>query len=104
MKKAIILIISIFLLLCGYIFYFNLTNESIEVLSRFGSSGEEVKQIQTKLKNWGYYKGNVDGVYGSKTQSAVKSFQKSNGLTADGIAGQKNIRSNGNKFIKWFKF
>ncbi len=95
MKKAIILIISIFLLLCGYIFYFNLTNESIEVLSRFGSSGEEVKQIQTKLKNWGYYKGNVDGVYGSKTQSAVKSFQKSNGLTADGIAGQKTLEAMG---------
>lgn len=95
MKKAIILIISIFLLLCGYVFYFNLTNESLEVLSRFGSSGEEVKQIQTKLKDWGYYNGSVDGVYGSKTQSAVKSFQKSNGLTADGVAGQKTLDAMG---------
>ena len=52
-----------------------------------GSSGEMVTQIQTKLKNWGYYDGSVDGVYGSRTVEAVKQFQEKNGLTVDGICG-----------------
>lgn len=54
-----------------------------------------MKQIQTKLKNWGYYNGDIDGVYGSKTVSAVKFFQRSNGLTADGIAGSKTLEAMG---------
>ena len=49
-------------------------------VSKPGSRGEEVKKIQTKLKNWGYYSGSVDGIYGWQTESAVKSFQKKNGL------------------------
>lgn len=64
-------------------------------ISRYGSRGEEVKQIQTKLKNWGYYKGNVDGIFGSKTLQAVKNFQKKNGLTADGIVGEKTLAALG---------
>ncbi len=64
-------------------------------LSKYGSRGSEVTQIQTKLKRWGYYKGSVDGVYGSKTLSAVKSFQKKNGLTVDGIAGTKTLNAMG---------
>lgn len=64
-------------------------------ISRYGSSGEEVKQIQTKLKNWGYYSGNIDGIYGSKTFEAVKSFQKKNGLTVDGIAGANTLKALG---------
>ena len=47
-------------------------------ISRYGSSGEEVKQIQKKLKEWGYYDGDVDGIYGSKTFSSVKKFQAKN--------------------------
>lgn len=64
-------------------------------LSKYGSTGEEVKKIQTKLKNWGYYDGSVDGIYGSKTVAAVKKFQKKNGLTADGIAGPKTLAALG---------
>lgn len=60
-------------------------------LSKYGSTGQEVKEIQTKLKNWGYYKGNVDGIYGTKTFNAVKKFQSKNGLTVDGIAGKKTL-------------
>ena len=48
-----------------------------------GSTGQIVRNIQTKLKNWGYYKGSVDGVFGAQTKTAVKSFQKKNGLTVD---------------------
>ena len=96
MKKTSIVIISIFLLLYGLIYYMYIGNNlSIETLSRYGSRGEEVKQIQTRLKKWGYYKGTVDGVYGSKTQAAVKSFQKANGLTVDGVAGPKTLAAIG---------
>lgn len=64
-------------------------------VSQYGSRGEEVKQIQTKLKAWGYYNGSVDGVYGSQTYEAVKNFQRKNGLTADGIAGSKTLAAMG---------
>lgn len=52
-----------------------------------GSTGSLVRTVQTKLKNWGYYTGTVDGVYGAKTVAAVKYFQRKNGLTQDGIVG-----------------
>ncbi len=54
---------------------------------RLGSSGEQVRTLQSKLKQWGYYSGSVDGVFGSQTQEAVKYFQRRNGLTADGVVG-----------------
>lgn len=54
---------------------------------RLGSSGEQVRTLQSKLKQWGYYSGSVDGVFGSQTQEAVRYFQRRNGLTADGIVG-----------------
>lgn len=69
--------------------------ESSQVLSRLGSRGEEVRKIQQKLKNWGYYSGGVDGIYGTQTQNAVKSFQRKNGLTADGIAGKATLNAMG---------
>ena len=53
-----------------------------------GSKGGEVKEVQRRLKQWGYYNGSVDGVYGTKTIEAVKKFQRKNGLTADGICGK----------------
>ena len=59
------------------------------------SRGEEVKKIQTKLKQWGYYSGNIDGIYGTGTFNAVKSFQKKNGLDVDGIAGEKTLKALG---------
>ena len=102
MKKVLILIIAVCLVALGVICYMNTEKESVEILSKYGSSGDEVKQIQQKLKTWGYYNGNVDGVFGSKTQEAVKKFQKANGLKQDGIAGEKTlaamgIQSQGNK-------
>lgn len=55
---------------------------------RQGSKGGEVKEVQRRLKNWGYYKGAVDGVFGAGTKSAVVAFQKKNGLKADGVVGK----------------
>lgn len=66
-----------------------------DALSKQGSSGSEVTQIQTKLKNWGYYGGSVDGIFGSETRDAVVRFQKKNGLTADGVAGQATLAALG---------
>lgn len=65
--------------------------ESVYALSRLGSSGDEVSRVQKKLKELGYYKGDVDGIYGTKTKSAVVSFQKNCGLTADGICGKTTL-------------
>ena len=60
-----------------------------------GSRGSTVKTIQQKLKNWGYYKGSVDGIYGSQTREAVKYFQRKNGLKVDGIAGNNTLKALG---------
>lgn len=88
MKKKLFLVCLIFVFVVG-------TSLRVYSTSRRGSSGNEVRQIQEKLKRWGYYNGAVDGVYGSKTEAAVKSFQKKNGLTADGIAGKKTLAAMG---------
>ena len=60
-----------------------------------GSTGSVVSQIQTKLKSWGYYRDAVDGIYGSRTETAVTSFQKRNGLAADGMAGPATLAAMG---------
>jgi N-acetylmuramoyl-L-alanine amidase len=68
---------------------------SIPTLSKVGSQGTEVKQIQTKLKDMGFYNGTIDSVFGSKTKTALISFQRAKGLTADGIAGTKTLKALG---------
>lgn len=68
-----------------------LQNEYVTTLSQLGSRGEEVRKIQKKLKELGFYSGSVDGIYGTETQKAVKAFQKNCGITADGIAGKKTL-------------
>lgn len=65
------------------------------VTYRQGSTGAQVRTIQDKLKRWGYYSGEVDGIFGSGTRKAVVAFQKKNGLTADGIVGPNTLRALG---------
>ncbi len=55
---------------------------------RQGARGGEVKEVQRRLKQWGYYSGSVDGIFGAGTAEAVKKFQRKNGLTADGVVGR----------------
>ena len=55
------------------------------------SIGIEVKQLQQRLKDLGYYSGDVDGQYGAGTQMAVTAFQAQHGLKADGIAGEQTL-------------
>lgn len=87
MKRILTVVLSLILILCCTV--------SVQSLSKIGSRGDEVRQIQTVLKNQGYYTGNVDGIYGTITKNAVIAFQKNNGLTADGIAGAKTLKALG---------
>ena len=60
-----------------------------------GSSGEDVRKVQRKLIQWGYLSGAADGKYGEKTRAAVVSFQRKNGLTADGRVGPATAKAMG---------
>lgn len=62
---------------------------------RQGATGGEVKEVQRRLKLWGYYNGSVDGVFGAGTKKAVIAFQKKNGLTADGVVGKSTYKALG---------
>ena len=95
MKKKIIFIILLLSLVVVFDVIVMSWNSEVEALSKYGSRGTEVRTIQEKLKRWGYYSGYVDGIYGSQTVSAVKSFQKKNGLTVDGIAGTQTLKAMG---------
>ncbi len=56
-----------------------------------GSSGASVKKVQERLRELGYYSGSIDGDYGAGTESAVRAFQKANGLDVDGKVGSKTL-------------
>lgn len=91
-KKLILALVVIFTVNIALI---ALIQNAEAMAYRRGSSGSVVSQIQTKLKNWGYYKYDVDGIFGSRTEAAVKSFQSRNGLTADGIVGSATLAALG---------
>ncbi len=91
MKKKAIALLSIVLVLCFAL----IPTMNVYALSKYGSRGSEVREIQTRLKKWGYYKGNVDGIYGNQTVEAVKYFQRKNGLKVDGIAGKQTLSKMG---------
>ncbi len=94
---AVLLIYSIF----GVFIYTSTLSPELlgetagSILVKYGSRGEEVRTVQDKLKRWGYYKGTVDGVYGWMTREAVVSFQRKNGLTADGVVGPATAKALG---------
>ena len=94
-KRLIIMSLITGILIFLEVFVLLLENNTVDALSKYGSRGEEVRQIQTKLKRWGYYNGNVDGIYGSQTLEAVKYFQRKNGLKVDGIAGTQTLNAMG---------
>ena len=94
-KKLIILSVLVTIILVIALILIFSTDNEVEALSKYGSRGDEVTQIQTKLKRWGYYNGNIDGIYGSQTLEAVKYFQRKNGLTVDGIAGPATLKAMG---------
>jgi len=65
------------------------------VLSYYGSRGTEVVNIQKKLKQWGYYDGEIDGIFGYQTYKAVRYFQYKNGLKVDGVVGPETLSALG---------
>ena len=91
-KRLIPVIIAVFII---NIIIISLFSSASAASCRRGSTGSTVREIQTRLKNWGYYSGTVDGIYGSRTEAAVKKFQQKNGLTADGIAGPATLSALG---------
>lgn len=65
----------------------NTENKKHRPLYKLGSRGDEVRQIQHRLWDLGYYKGPVDGGFGGHTESSVRNFQRDNSLAVDGIVG-----------------
>ncbi|MBQ1565870.1 MAG: spore cortex-lytic enzyme [Clostridia bacterium] len=68
---------------------------SAQAALRRGSTGDDVIAVQKRLKQWGYYSGAVDGIFGYATERAVRWFQEKNGLTADGVVGEKTAAALG---------
>ncbi len=102
MKKSfkIGVIVMLLILIVGCTSQFLLNEKDYQIIEptaiiNSSSSSQDIKLVQKKLKNWGYYKGNVDGIYGSQTKSAVRLFQKRNGLKVDGIVGNKTLAAMG---------
>ena len=89
------LMLALAVLFAINIFIIALAQSASADLYKKGSSGEMVSQIQTRLKNWGYYDGAVDGVYGSRTEAAVRWFQQKNGLSPDGQVGDQTLAALG---------
>ena len=88
-KRALVVVAAV-VLIAALLFAVVLSAEGGEAEAaalKRGSTGDKVSEMQRKLKNWGYYDGSVDGIFGSGTESAVKFFQRKNGLSADGIVG-----------------
>ncbi len=89
------LILAVALIFAVNILIIALAQSADAALYKRGSSGATVTEIQTRLKSWGYYNGAVDGIYGSRTESAVKYFQRTNGLAVDGQAGDRTLAALG---------
>jgi N-acetylmuramoyl-L-alanine amidase len=97
-KITILAVMVLFMgLLATYTTYTKPTQTAYAVVYQQGSSGSVIKTIQTKLKNWGYYKGSIDGIFGSQTKQAVRYFQQKNGLKVDGIVGNQTLKALGMK-------
>lgn len=89
------LILAVALIFAVNILIIALAQSADAAVYKRGSSGATVTEIQTRLKSWGYYNGAIDGIYGSRTESAVKYFQRTNGLTVDGQVGDETLAALG---------
>lgn len=95
MRNRLIVVTSIIVLLLFGIFGLLRSeyNESAETFGnttlQFGSTGQDVYELQGRLTHLGYYNGAIDGVFGSKTKNAVTWFQWKFGLKSDGLVGPK---------------
>ena len=92
-RRKLVLLVAV--LFAVNIFIIALAQEAAADLYKKGSAGDVVREVQTRLKNWGYYAGEVDGVYGSRTEEAVRWFQRKNGLSVDGQVGDQTLEALG---------
>lgn len=88
MWKISITIISLAAFLSASMLIYNQASAE-EATLYWGSSGTKVRAVQQRLKDWGYYKGAVDGYYSGNTAAAVRKFQARHGLAADGVVGSR---------------
>ncbi len=79
----------------GIVGIYNPMTYNVDQVIETGLTTSQIKTIQQKLKNWGYYTGSVDGIYGSQTRNAVIWFQRNNGLQVDGIVGSETAAALG---------
>lgn len=97
MKNKLLMVVSLFFIFAfsfaGVGMTFASPSQQVAVVEALTTA--ENRTVQTKLKRWGYYTGSVDGIYGPKTKSAVKYFQRKNGLAVDGIVGPKTAAALG---------
>ncbi len=87
MRERKVIIAAVVLTILSGVFLYSRNIYAQPPTLYWGSKGGDVSRVQSRLKDWGYYKGPVDGVFGSGTAAAVRSFQAKNGLTADGVVG-----------------
>ena len=89
MKKKIIRFSIIIVMVVLIITILAMQNNQVLSLSKYGSRGSEVRTIQDKLKRWGYYTGNVDGIAGTKTLAAM-------GITSNSSSGGSSTNNSSN--------
>ncbi len=89
------IVLAVFVIFAVNMFIIALAQSARADSYKQGSTGATVKEIQTRLKSWGYYDGSVDGIFGSQTEKAVRYFQSKNGLTVDGKVGAQTLAALG---------
>lgn len=96
MKKKVIITAALFLVVAMMLSAIVFADNTASALTlKVGSRGDTVKKLQQELKNQGFLKGSVDGIYGANTKAAVQKMQKAYGLSVDGIAGPKTLAALG---------
>ncbi|MFO7153672.1 MAG: spore cortex-lytic enzyme [Caldicoprobacter oshimai] len=96
-KRLSVIAVLLTLFICGamLIDHWKGQDAAVETILYWGSTGSKVMEVQRKLKQWGYYDGPIDGVYGPETFEAVKLFQRKNGLKVDGVVGPQTAAALG---------
>lgn len=77
-----------------FVLFFSFVRADAAVVA-WGDKGDQVTLIQQKLKQYGYFSGTVDGVFGKQTYDAVVWFQRKNGLKVDGAVGESTAAALG---------
>jgi len=93
--RFVILYIMVFVILVTV--FFNTGGEAARPALYWGASGSNVRLLQWKLQQWGYYDGIIDGIFGTETALAVRDFQRKNRLRVDGIVGPETWAALGDR-------